>query len=31
VITDAPMPGFMHQTNVLDTLGYDQPETQCKF
>ena len=31
VIADAPMPGFLHQTNVLDTLGYDQPETQCKF
>jgi ABC transporter substrate binding protein (PQQ-dependent alcohol dehydrogenase system) len=30
-IADAPMPGFLHQTNVLDTLGYDQPETQCKF
>ena len=31
VIADAPMPGFLHQTNVLDTLGYDKPETQCKF
>lgn len=31
VIADAPMPGFLHQTNVLDTLGYDQPETLCKF
>ena len=31
VIADAPMPGFLHQTNVLDTLGYDAPETQCKF
>jgi ABC transporter substrate binding protein (PQQ-dependent alcohol dehydrogenase system) len=30
-IADAPMPGFLHQTNVLDTLGYDKPETQCKF
>jgi ABC transporter substrate binding protein (PQQ-dependent alcohol dehydrogenase system) len=30
-IADAPMPGFLHQTNVLDTLGYDQPETKCKF
>jgi ABC transporter substrate binding protein (PQQ-dependent alcohol dehydrogenase system) len=31
VIADAPMPGFLHQTNVLDTLGDDQPETKCKF
>ncbi len=30
-ITEAPMPGFLHQTNVLDTLGYDRPETKCKF
>jgi ABC transporter substrate binding protein (PQQ-dependent alcohol dehydrogenase system) len=30
-IADAPMPGFLHQSNVLDTLGYDKPETQCKF
>jgi len=31
VIATAPMPGFLHQTNVLDTLGYDRPETKCKF
>ncbi len=31
VIADAPMPGFLHQTNVLDTLGFDRPETQCRF
>jgi ABC transporter substrate binding protein (PQQ-dependent alcohol dehydrogenase system) len=31
VIADAPMPGFLHQTNVLDTLGFDQPETKCHF
>jgi len=31
VIADAPMPGFLHQTNVLDTLGYDKPETECHF
>jgi ABC transporter substrate binding protein (PQQ-dependent alcohol dehydrogenase system) len=30
-IAEAPMPGFLHQTNVLDTLGYDKPETKCKF
>lgn len=31
VIAEAPLPGFLHATNVLDTLGYDQPETQCHF
>jgi ABC transporter substrate binding protein (PQQ-dependent alcohol dehydrogenase system) len=31
VIADAPMPGFLHQTNVLDTLGFDRPETQCRL
>lgn len=31
VIAEAPLPGFLHATNVLDTLGYDEPETQCHF
>jgi ABC transporter substrate binding protein (PQQ-dependent alcohol dehydrogenase system) len=31
VVAEAPLPGFLHQTNVLDTLGSDQPETQCHF
>lgn len=31
VIAEAPMPGFLHQTNVLDTLGFDRPETQCRL
>lgn len=31
VIAEAPLPGFLHATNVLDTLGYDQPETLCHF
>lgn len=26
----APLPGFLHQRTVLDTLGYDAPETGCK-
>ena len=26
----APIEGYLHQTNVLDTLGADQPETKCK-
>ena len=25
----SPQPGFLHQFNVLDTLGTDQPETAC--
>ena len=25
----APLPQFLHQTNVLDTLGTDQPESAC--
>lgn len=31
VIERAPIQGFMHQTNTLDTLGFDQRESQCKF
>lgn len=31
IVAEAPLPGFLHATNVLDTLGYDQPETQCHF
>ncbi|HET8747796.1 MAG TPA: ABC transporter substrate-binding protein [Ramlibacter sp.] len=26
----APLEGFLHQRNTLDTLGYDAPETACK-
>ena len=26
----APLPQFLHETNVLDTLGTDQPESACK-
>jgi ABC transporter substrate binding protein (PQQ-dependent alcohol dehydrogenase system) len=29
VIERAPLPEFLHQTNVLDTLGIDAPETKC--
>ena len=31
VIARAPLDGFMHQTNVLDTLGVDGPETTCRM
>jgi ABC transporter substrate binding protein (PQQ-dependent alcohol dehydrogenase system) len=30
VITVAPLQGFLHQTNTLDTLGEDQPEHKCQ-
>ncbi len=30
VVATAPLAGFLHQTNELDTLGLDQSETQCK-
>jgi ABC transporter substrate binding protein (PQQ-dependent alcohol dehydrogenase system) len=29
VVDSAPLPGFLHETNELDTLGDDQPETPC--
>lgn len=29
VVADAPIEGFLHQTNELDTLGDDAPETPC--
>jgi ABC transporter substrate binding protein (PQQ-dependent alcohol dehydrogenase system) len=31
VIARAPLPQFLHQTNVLDTLGVDAPESTCRF
>ena len=31
VIARAPLPQYLHQTNVLDTLGTDAPETACRF
>jgi ABC transporter substrate binding protein (PQQ-dependent alcohol dehydrogenase system) len=29
VVASAPVEGFLHRTNVLDTLGDDEPETPC--
>jgi ABC transporter substrate binding protein (PQQ-dependent alcohol dehydrogenase system) len=29
VVADAPVEGFLHRTNTLDTLGDDEPETPC--
>ena len=31
VVDRAPLQGFLHQLNNLDTLGFDQPDSQCKF
>jgi ABC transporter substrate binding protein (PQQ-dependent alcohol dehydrogenase system) len=31
VIERAPLPQYLHETNVLDTLGIDAPETACRF
>lgn len=30
-VTLSPQSGFLHQRTPLDTLGFDKPETQCKF
>jgi ABC transporter substrate binding protein (PQQ-dependent alcohol dehydrogenase system) len=30
VIAEAPLAGFLHETNTLDTLGTDRPEHQCQ-
>ena len=31
VVERAPLQGFLHQTNNLDTLGFDKPDSLCKF
>ncbi len=31
VLDEAPITGFLHQTNDLDTLGVDQPQSTCRF
>lgn len=31
VIERAPIDGFLHQHNNMDTLGFDQRDSQCKF
>ena len=30
LVTVSPQPGFLHERSELDTLGPDQPETQCR-
>jgi ABC transporter substrate binding protein (PQQ-dependent alcohol dehydrogenase system) len=29
LVSVSPQPGFLHQFTVLDTLGFDKPETKC--
>ena len=31
VIERAPLEGFLHATQYMDTLGYDAPENRCRF
>jgi len=31
VVASAPVEGFLHRTNTLDSLGDDEPETPCKL
>ena len=31
IVSKSPQEGFLHEKNVTDTLGYDEPETQCVF
>lgn len=31
LVASAPQEGFLHQTNPLDSIGFDKPESQCKF
>ena len=31
VVARAPLEAFLHQTNTLDTLGRDRPESDCRF
>ncbi len=30
-VSTSPQEGFLHQTYLTDTLGFDKPETKCKF
>lgn len=31
LVANAPFEGFLHPTSELDTLGFDKPESKCKF
>ena len=30
-VSTSPQEGFLHPTNITDTLGFDKPETKCKL
>ena len=30
LVSVSPQKGFLHQSSVLDTLGYDRPESECR-
>ena len=30
-VSTSPQEGFLHEKNLTDTLGFDEPETKCKF
>jgi ABC transporter substrate binding protein (PQQ-dependent alcohol dehydrogenase system) len=31
LVSVSPQPGFLHQRSPLDTLGYDEPESECRL
>jgi len=31
LVSVSPQDGFLHQTSNLDTMGFDEPETECRF
>ncbi|MDX1605285.1 MAG: hypothetical protein R3202_03770, partial [Candidatus Competibacterales bacterium] len=31
VVARAPLRGFLHQTNNMDTLGFDRRDSRCEF
>jgi ABC transporter substrate binding protein (PQQ-dependent alcohol dehydrogenase system) len=31
LVSMSPQEGFLHEKNLNDTPGYDEPETKCKF
>jgi hypothetical protein len=31
LVAVAPIEGYLHPKNELDTLGFDAPETACRF
>jgi len=30
-VSISPQDGFLHEINLTDTLGFDRPESKCKF